>query len=241
MSFQSLLAAMLFSVLILVAPRTFAKGYGGGSGARGNGGGTTPTDSPPTVDHSASIKARQDVTAANVEVNKANQLVERITLRLLMDFRQTAVWQKIKSDSEAARSDLDATRTQVLRDLANHSDYRAATTLKQKTEAERNAMPPDASPEDRTRITRTLLEVDQHLLDFEQVALAANAAWRGAQSKFTEARDKSVQLLKTFEGSLKDNAECQTANAASGEKKLALVSAQKALTAAIAQEAQAKR
>lgn len=242
MSFQSLLTALFFFVLILNAPRAFAaKGYGGGSGARGNGGGTTPTDTPLPVDLSASIKARQDVTAANVEVNKANQVVAGIVLKLRRDFEQTSEWKKVQSDLAAARSDLDAARTQVLKDLAANPQFSAATSLKQKAEAERAALAADALPEDRMRITTALLDVDQRLLDLQQAALTANPAAREAQTKMTEAKARTAQLLKAFDGSLKDNAEWQTANAASGEKKLALVSAQKALTAAIAQEVQAKR
>ena len=242
MRFQSLLIALFIFVLTLNVPRAFAaKGYGGGSGTRGNGGGSTSTDSPPPVDHSASIAARQDVTAATVEVNKANQAVAAIVLKLRKDFEQTVDWKKVQSDLAAARSDLDIARTQVLKDLAGKPDYHAATSLKQKAEAERAALGTDASPEDRSRITTALLEVDQRLLDFEQVSLAASPAAHNAQAALTEAKGRTTQMLKAFDGSVKENAEWQAANAASGEKKQALVNAQKSLTVAIAQEAQAKR
>ncbi len=241
MSFQSFIVAVLFSVLILIAPRAFAKGYGGGSGTRGNGSDTTATNIPSPVDHSASIKARQDVTAANLEVNKANQALLGIATKLQKDFEQTVAWKSSQSDLSAAQTELVAARVKVLKELAGKPAYRTATSLLQKSEADRAALPAGAPSEDITRITNQFVEVKTQILDFELNAYRNDSATQIATDKFADLNDKSTRLRKDFHASLGQNSEWQAAVANQDEKKILLGNAQKTLTTAMAQEAQAKR
>jgi hypothetical protein len=235
---------VVFAISLAASP-SFGKGGGGGGGGggsrnNGNGGGQ---NYPPPVDHSASTKARKEVEAAAADLRKANADVAAIVAKLHKEYETSPDAAGAVAALKAAQAELEATRAPVLKNVRDSAAYKSALAAKESAQADRDTVlaDPSTSPEDRTHAATAVMEAGKAVTKLETDAVAANPKIAAAQSKLVAANTAWSALLKKFDETLKDNPDWQAAMKVVDDKKQVLASAQKTLSDAVAQEAQAER
>jgi len=243
------LGAVTFCFTLAWAVSTSWAGYGGGMriGGGGGGGGQSaprppPAPPPPPIDHSASTKARQDVQVATAELERANAGLTALTAQLRhARLEPTSAWKDAAAAVAAAQKQFDAAKESVMKTLKGDAAYTGALAERAKAQADHEAMQASTPIEERYRIANAIISTAQVISALETGAVMNNPVSAKAKAELDAANGTTAALQASFDATLARDTTWSAAAKAVEDRRQRLADAKKALTDALASEAQQAR
>jgi len=197
-----------------------------------------PNTAVPPVDHSASAKARKDMIDAQAALNNAQSRFDDVARELRSEFQQSGEYRTALAAVEQAQADFDAARAIVLGRLADDPAYKAARQKKEAAEKARDEL--DAAPgsPEQTAAATAVLDAASEVSKLETAAINADPAASAARERLAAASARLNDLKKKFEDSIANHPKLQALRKELETAKAKLSAAEKALDAALQNEAQ---
>lgn len=241
------LRGMTFCVLLTFFASNGWAGYGGmrlGGGGGGGGQRSTPPPAPPPppIDHSASTKAKQDVQTATAELDRANAALATVTAQLRkMKLEPTSAWKEAAALVAAAQKRYDAARETAMTKLKGDAAYQGALADRAKAKADHDGMQATTPIEERYRIANAMVSTAQLITSLEAGAVMNDPLAAKAKADLDAANAKEAELQSAFDATLGNDPNWSAASKAVEDRKQRVADAKKALSDALASEAQQAR